>query len=82
MTTTKMIAGILGAAAAGVVMGLLMAPEKGSELRRDIKKTTDDWMNEFSHLIGQGREFVDKMKHQAAGVKHQVDKKSAKMNAE
>lgn len=82
MTTTKMIVGILGAAAAGVVVGLLLAPEKGSELRRDIKKTTDDWMNEVSHLIGQGKEFVDKMKHQTAETKHQVEKKAAKVNAD
>ena len=39
MTTTSKIAlGILGAAAAGVVIGLLLAPEKGSEMRQKIKK--------------------------------------------
>ena len=36
-TNTKIILGIVGAAAAGAVIGLLLAPEKGSELRERIK---------------------------------------------
>jgi gas vesicle protein len=39
MTTgTKVVLGILGAAAAGVVIGMLIAPEKGSEMRKRVQK--------------------------------------------
>ena len=45
MTTgTKVVLGILGAAAAGVVIGMLIAPEKGSEMRTRIKQTAGDWV--------------------------------------
>lgn len=76
MTTTKMIVGILGAAAAGVALGMLVAPEKGSELRKDIKKTTDDWMNEVSNLVNQGKDYLDRMKHEATDLKQQGEKKA------
>ncbi|WP_315822208.1 YtxH domain-containing protein [Paraflavitalea speifideaquila] len=37
-TTTKVLLGIVGAAAAGVVIGMLVAPDKGSELRKKDQK--------------------------------------------
>ena len=37
-TTSKVILGILGAAAAGVVIGMLVAPEKGKDTRKTLKK--------------------------------------------
>jgi gas vesicle protein len=65
MTTTKLIVGILGAAAAGVVIGMLIAPEKGSDLRTNIKKTADDWIDEVSQWIGRGKEYIDQVKTRA-----------------
>ena len=38
----KVLLGILGAAAAGVVIGMLIAPEKGKDMRKKIKKTAGD----------------------------------------
>ena len=35
-TQSKVILGILGAAAAGVVIGLLIAPEKGEDMRKKL----------------------------------------------
>ncbi len=57
MTTTGKIAlGILGAAAAGVVIGMLLAPEKGSDLRKRIKKTTGSWADNVGHLFQKGKD--------------------------
>jgi len=59
MTTSgKIVLGILGAAAAGVVIGLLMAPDKGSETRKLIKRTTDNWADSFSNLLKKGKDFT------------------------
>jgi gas vesicle protein len=62
MTSTAKIAlGILGAAAAGVVIGLLIAPEKGSEIRGRIKRTAGDWVDNLSHLFSGDKEGKEKM---------------------
>jgi gas vesicle protein len=52
-TTSKVILGLIGAAAVGAAVGLLMAPEKGSDLRKNLKdgagklsdRLTDMWQN-------------------------------------
>jgi len=65
MTTRGKIAlGILGAAAAGVVIGLLIAPEKGSETRKRIKRTTGTWVDNVGHLFDK----VRKEKHPESEV--------------
>jgi gas vesicle protein len=51
--------GILGAAAAGVVIGMLIAPEKGSEMRARIKKSAGDWVDNLSHLFERGKEELE-----------------------
>ena len=66
MTTTKVLLGILGAAAAGVVIGLLIAPEKGSDLRNNISKTAGDWADEIGDWMGKGKEYLSEMKNRAS----------------
>jgi gas vesicle protein len=57
MTTgTKVVLGILGAAAAGIAIGMLIAPEKGSEMRKRISKSTGDWVDNLSNLFVKGKE--------------------------
>ena len=60
-TTSKVTLGILGALAAGVAIGLLLAPEKGSEMRKRIKRTAGDWADNLTHLFQQGKEEVAEM---------------------
>lgn len=66
-STSKVIVGILGAAAAGVVLGMLIAPEKGSDLRKNIKNTTDDWLGEITQWMSKGKNYLAEMKDQAEG---------------
>jgi len=54
-TTSKIALGVLGAVAAGVVIGLLLAPEKGTETRKKIKKTAGGWVDSLGHLFSDGR---------------------------
>ena len=61
-TTTKMILGITVAAAAGAAIGLLLAPEKGSDLQKKIKDGAAEWMHEFSGLIGLGQQLASEFK--------------------
>ena len=66
MTTTKVLLGILGAAAAGLVVGMLIAPEKGSDLRKNLKQTADDWVDELSNWVGKGKEYIDEVRNRAS----------------
>ena len=50
MTANSKIAlGLAGAIAAGVVIGLLLASEKGSETRKKLGKTAGGWADSLSH---------------------------------
>ena len=61
-STSKVVIGILGAAAAGVIVGMLIAPEKGEDLRKNIKKTTDDWLDDISQWMGKGKSYLAEIK--------------------
>ena len=54
-TKSKMVLGLVGAAAAGVVLGLLLAPEKGTELRARIGKTTGSWSDSLTDLFANAK---------------------------
>jgi len=67
MTTgTKVVLGILGAAAAGVAIGMLIAPEKGSEMRTRIKKSAGDLVDNLSNLFVKGKEELEELSSTAA----------------
>lgn len=57
---SKLVLGILGAVTAGVAIGMLLAPEKGKDIRKKIKKTTDKWGDSLTHLFEKGKEKMSK----------------------
>ena len=67
-TTTKVIIGLTVAAAAGAAIGMLLAPEKGSDLQKKIKDGAGDWFKNFSGLLLTGKELVTELKSKAEGV--------------
>ncbi len=76
MTTgTKVLLGVLGAAAAGVVIGLLIAPEKGSETRKRIAKTTGDWADQLSNVFKNTRDQFNDLKDKARHMKSAAEQK-------
>jgi gas vesicle protein len=74
-TTSKIILGVLGAAAAGLAIGLLIAPEKGSEMRKRLGKTAGGWADGLSHLFVKGQEELENMKNKASQAKTVAEEK-------
>ena len=54
-TKTKVILGLVGAAAAGVLVGVLLAPDKGTEVRRNIGRTAGDWADHLTDLFANAK---------------------------
>ena len=61
-TKSKFILGLVGAAAAGVLVGLLMAPEKGTDLRKRVGKTAGDWAGHLTDLFVSAKGEADNLK--------------------
>jgi gas vesicle protein len=51
--SSKMALGFLGAVTAGLVIGLLIAPEKGSKTRKKIKNKTADWADAVGNICSK-----------------------------
>ncbi|NCI45879.1 YtxH domain-containing protein [Sediminibacterium soli] len=66
----KIILGLLGAAAAGVAIGMLLAPDKGSEIRKKIGEKAGDLASRIGDLVSYGKEKLDDM---ATAVTKQAD---------
>ena len=64
-STSKTILAVMGAAAVGAIIGMLVAPEKGSDLRRKITDATGDWTSQLSDLLAQGKQQLNDLKKKA-----------------
>jgi gas vesicle protein len=85
---TKILLGIAGAALAGAVAGLLLAPDKGSETRRKIKDTAGDWAGKIKRMAGKAKyeamdladEAAEHAEDLAADVRHKAGKVKASLS--
>ena len=68
----KIILGVIGAAAAGAIIGLLIAPEKGDDLRKNIRNTAGDWADKFSELLASGKKELGNLKSSARSEANHV----------
>ncbi len=64
-STTKVVLGIIGAAAAGAVIGMLLAPEKGSDIRKKVKDAANDWACQLADLFAEGKAEISNLKDKA-----------------
>lgn len=72
-TSNKIILGVLGAVAAGVVIGMLVAPEKGSDMRKKIRRTAGDWADGLNKLWARGKEAVEDLEEEARHAKSNAE---------
>jgi gas vesicle protein len=53
------------AAAAGVAIGMLIAPEKGEELQKKISDGARSWLSELIALLGTAKNVAEEKKNGA-----------------
>lgn len=84
--TTNLLLGVIGAAAAGVVVGLLIAPDKGSETRKKITQKTNDWKEQLNNLVQSGKEYLNDVSQTIAeegeGLKGDAEKRYNRVKEE
>lgn len=71
-STTKFVVGLAAAAAAGAIIGMLLAPEKGKDLQKRLANGTKDWLSELSSLLDIGKDVVSKVKAQGEETAEEV----------
>ena len=57
-TRTQVVLSILGAAAVGTIIGLLIAPETGHDTRQRVKDITGKWVDQMGQLISKGKKEI------------------------
>lgn len=74
MSSGKVILGILAGAAAGAMLGILFAPEKGSTTRKKILSKGEEYADELKEKFN---EFVDKVTEKFESAKVEVKDEAA-----
>lgn len=86
MGSGKVLLGVLAGVAAGATLGILFAPDKGSNTRRKISRKSDEYADEletkFNDFIGSITEKFEDMKEEAARVIESGEQKVEKVWAE
>jgi gas vesicle protein len=76
MSAQKILIGTLSGIAAGIAIGLLVAPDKGSETRAKITDTANSLKRKIQKLRGTAVDELDELKevfeHEVSGLQDDV----------
>ena len=68
----KILAALLVGAAAGAVLGVLFAPDKGSETRKKMAGKASELTDEIKERYNKSKEAVNEMKERMASKMEEV----------
>lgn len=69
---TKLILGLVGAAAVGVAIGILLAPETGTTTRKKIADTAGDWSTSLGDLFNNAKDSVGNLRRKGDNLASQT----------
>lgn len=78
MKAGKILLGIISGAAAGAVAGILFAPKKGKDTRKNIADRSNEYMYETKSKLN---DLSDNLSHRYDSVKSKVRGKSKNLEA-
>lgn len=71
MSSGKVLLGVLAGVAAGALLGVLFAPDKGSVTRKKISKKSEDYAEAVKEKFN---DFLDNLSEKFDAVKEEVEK--------
>jgi gas vesicle protein len=78
MESGKVVLGVLAGVAIGAVLGILLAPEKGSVTRNQILNKGEDFTNDLTRKFDS---FIDEASRKYENAIHQAEELSARGKA-
>lgn len=78
--SSKVLGALVLGAAAGAVLGLLFAPDKGSNIRQKIKDNAEDILDELADKIEEGRETLSGLKEKLMDMPEKMEKAEEEMS--
>jgi gas vesicle protein len=67
--SAKIALGVACAMGAGMVFGLLIAPDKGIETRKRLKKTAGSWVDRLGNILADGQDILEGVKENSTSFK-------------
>ncbi len=64
---SKIVIGMATAAVVGAAIGLMFAPEKGTDLRKMVKKNANSWADELLTAIQNGKDSANQLADDVQG---------------
>ncbi len=77
--SNKIILGLVGAAAVGIAIGILLAPEKGSDARKKIAETANDIASRVGEWVNSGKEKAEDLANTVGQRANQAVDKAEKV---